>query len=60
MDILIKSFDRPYYLDRCLKSIEMFVQGDYSIKILDDGTPPAYLEKILLKYPLVQIERSVL
>ena len=39
MDILIKSFNRPFYLDRCLNSIHSFVSGDYRVSILDDGTP---------------------
>ncbi len=58
VDILIKSFNRPYYLDRCLRSIERFVTGSYSIKVLDDGTPAVYLEKIKDKYPDIQIEKS--
>ena len=37
MDIFIKSFNRPFYLDRCLQSIENFVEGNYEVKILDDG-----------------------
>jgi hypothetical protein len=60
MDILIKSFNRPYYLERCLKSIFMYVKGDYNIIILDDGTPPEYLDQILANYPQVRIARSVL
>ncbi|MDO4763873.1 MAG: glycosyltransferase family 25 protein [Flavobacteriaceae bacterium] len=58
IDILIKSFNRPYYLDRCLKSIETFVVGNYKISILDDGTPAKYLDKIQEKHPLVRILKS--
>lgn len=58
IDILIKSFNRPYYLDRCLYSIHKLVSGDYKITILDDGTPERYLEKIKEKYPLVNIIKS--
>jgi len=58
MDILIKSFNRPFYLDRCLTSIYRFVSGDFKIKILDDGTPKKYLEKIEEKYPEVEILMS--
>lgn len=57
-DILIKSFNRPYYLDRCLKSIEKMVSGNVKIKILDDGTPPKYLEKIQAKYPHANLIKS--
>ena len=56
--ILIKSFNRPFYLDRCLASIYRFVKGNYAIRILDDGTPEKYLNKIKSKYPEVDIQRS--
>lgn len=59
MDILIKSFNRPYYLDRCIQSIySNVVDSAFSIKVLDDGTPSDYLEKIQQKYPEVQIFKS--
>lgn len=56
--ILIKSFNRAFYLDRCLKSIFSFVQGEFLIKVLDDGTPEKYLQKIREKYPEVEILKS--
>lgn len=56
--ILIKSFNRPFYLDRCLASIHEFVKGNYEVKILDDGTPEKYLNKIKSKYPEVDIQLS--
>ncbi|MDQ0476580.1 glycosyltransferase family 2 protein [Chryseobacterium sp. MDT2-18] len=56
--ILIKSFNRPFYLDRCLASIHRFVKGNYKVNILDDGTPEKYLNKIKEKYPEVNIQRS--
>lgn len=56
--ILIKSFNRPYYLDRCLSSIYQFVEGDYKITVLDDGTPKKYLDKIRFKFPEVEIKLS--
>ncbi len=56
MDILIKSFNRPYYLDRCIKSIQLFVDyTSFNIIILDDGTPELYLEKLKQKYPFITI-----
>ncbi|MGC4040135.1 MAG: hypothetical protein QM710_04915 [Flavobacterium sp.] len=59
MDILIKSYNRPYYLDRCLFSINRHVtMGNGKIMILDDGTPQIYLDKILKKYPDVIIRKS--
>ena len=59
MDILIKSFNRPYYLDKCIQSILKFVT-DSSLKIiiLDDGTPEIYLKKISDKYPMITILKS--
>lgn len=56
--IFIKSFNRPYYLDRSIASIYKFVSGDFKIKVLDDGTPKMYLDKIRSKYPKVEIHLS--
>ena len=59
MDILIKSFNRPYYLDRCIQSIYLNVSDtDFTIKVLDDGTPLKYLEKLQLKFPKIKIFKS--
>ncbi|OON65921.1 hypothetical protein [Hymenobacter sp. CRA2] len=58
--ILVKSFNRPYYLDRCLRSIYEHVSGHYQVVVLDDGTPPQYLARIEQQYPQVQIQRSEL
>ena len=59
-DILIKSFNRPYYLDRCIKSIYTYLKGDFQIKVLDDGTPDKILELIQKKYPEITILSSPL
>jgi len=59
VDIIIKSYNRPYYLDRCLLSIKKYVVNtDYNIVILDDGTPQQYLDKITNKYSEVSIRKS--
>ena len=59
MDIIIKSFNRPYYLDRCLQSIyKNMVDADFTIKILDDGTPEKYLKRLAEQYPAIQIYKS--
>lgn len=59
MDILIKSFNRPYYLDRCLQSIYLNCIGSYfMIKVLDDGTPEKYLKKIKDKFPEIIVYKS--
>lgn len=56
--IIIKSFNRPHYLDRCLHSIYHHVKGNYEIVVVDDGTPSKYLEKIQNKYPEILIKKS--
>lgn len=56
--ILIKSFNRPFYLDRCLESIFLNVEGNFSVSILDDGTQKKYLDRIIEKYPNVNIRLS--
>ena len=59
MDILIKSFNRAYYLDRCLHSIFLYLEAfEGRIYILDDGTPSLYLEEIKTKYPSVILLKS--
>ncbi|MDY3402521.1 glycosyltransferase family 2 protein [Riemerella anatipestifer] len=58
INIYIKSFNRAYYLDRCLASIARNVKGTYSITVLDDGTLPKYLDKIKEKYPQINIKTS--
>lgn len=59
MDIFIKTFNRPYYLDRCLASIQFFAKGKVkSVIVMDDGTQEKYLKKIQDKYSYVKIFRS--
>lgn len=59
MDILIKSFNRPYYLDRCLFSIQKHTRNSFNrTVVLDDGTPQQYLDKIQEKYPQIEITKS--
>ena len=58
MDIVVKSFYRPYYLERCLRSIHLNIEGDYTITILDDCTPDSYLTRIKELFPEVVILKS--
>lgn len=58
ISILIKSFNRPFYLDRSLNSMFRFVEGDFLVKVLDDGTPEKYLNKIQKQYPEIEILKS--
>lgn len=52
-DILIKSFNRAFYLDRCIESIFKNVENYNDIIVLDDGTPEKYIQKLKNKYPKV-------
>lgn len=56
--ILIKSFNRPYYLDRCLLSIKRLVNGWSEIRVLDDGTPAPLLDEIRRRHPEVDVVKS--
>lgn len=58
MDILIKSLNRSFYLDRCLLSIYKFTKGVENITVVDDGTPKKYLDKIKTNFPNVKIITS--
>lgn len=58
LNIYIKSYNRVFYLDRCIRSILQNVDGSYSITILDDGTPSKYLQKIQKLHPGVKIVYS--
>lgn len=58
MDILIKSFNRPWYLERCIRSIYRYVSGDFQIVVLDDGTPPVYLDRIQILFPDIKLRLS--
>ena len=59
ISIIIKSFNRPYYLDRCITSIYRNVKGNFIIKVVDDGTPEQYLQKLKDKFPLVDFKTSL-
>lgn len=58
MDVVIKSFNRPYFLDKCIFSIVTYMKNYHEIIVLDDGTPPTYLEKLQVKYPFIKIIKS--
>src|SRR4051812_45272248 len=58
MNLYIKSFNRPFYLERCLLTIQAFVGKNCKITVLDDGTPARYLKKISSRFPEVCIVQS--
>ena len=58
MDVFIKSFNRPYYLERCIRSIQEYLKGEITITVLDDGTPQRYLDKMRSRIPSIKILKS--
>jgi len=57
--IFIKSYNRPYYLERCLLSLEKHIlDTNYQITIIDDGTPAIFLEEIKQRYPKVKLLKT--
>lgn len=58
MQIFVKAFSRPFYLDRCLSSIRANVDGHSGVVVLDDGLPPPALERLRQCYPEVSFQRA--
>ena len=58
MNIYIKSFNRPFYLDRCIQSIMLNVKDFRRIIVLDDGTQSQYLHKLKALHPNVEFRSS--
>ncbi|MGD9920016.1 MAG: hypothetical protein AB7V13_01050 [Pseudorhodoplanes sp.] len=58
INIYIKSFNRPFYLDRCIRSVKFNVTGYRKIIVLDDGTLAAHLDRIRQLHPDVEIRCS--
>lgn len=58
INIYIKSFNRPFYLDRCIRSVKFNVTGHSKIIVLDDGTPSTFIERIRQLHPDVEIRSS--
>lgn len=57
-NVYIKSFARPFYLDRCIRSIRFNLRGHDRIVVLDDGTERAHLDRIRDLHPDVEIRCS--
>ncbi|HEY7821953.1 MAG TPA: glycosyltransferase family 2 protein, partial [Acidimicrobiia bacterium] len=57
-NVYIKSFARPFYLDRCIRSIRFNLRGHDRIVVLDDGTERAHLDRIRDLHPDVEIRSS--
>jgi glycosyltransferase involved in cell wall biosynthesis len=54
MNIYIKTFNRPFYLERCIKSVLFNVSNYDDIIIIDDGTQAEYKEKIIQLFPQIK------
>lgn len=57
-NIYIKSFNRPFYLDRCIRSVKFNIKGYERIIVLDDGTLSVYLDRLATLHPDVEFRRS--
>ena len=55
MNIYIKTFNRPFYLNRCIRTIKFNVNNYDAIIVLDDGTLTKYKQKIKHLHPDVTI-----
>jgi hypothetical protein len=58
MNVYIKSFNRPFYLDRCVRSIKFNVKGADKIIVLDDGTLSSYQRRLAAMHPDIEIRSS--
>lgn len=58
INVYIKTFNRPFYLDRCIRSVKRMVSNYGSIIALDDGTLTVYKARIAELHPDVSIISS--
>lgn len=58
MIVYVKSFNRPFYLDRCLQSVKALARGVERVVVLDDGTEEVFLEHLRRQHPDVEFRRS--
>lgn len=58
LNVYIKSFNRPFYLDRCIRSVNFLVAGVSKVIVLDDGTLSRYMKKIVAMHPHVEVRSS--
>jgi hypothetical protein len=57
-NVYIKSFNRPFYLDRCIRSIRFNVRNYQKIIVLDDGTETKYIARLKDLHPEVEFRTS--
>ena len=51
MNIYIKTFNRPFYLDRCIASLKAYAHGRGEIRVMDDGTLRRYQARLKERHP---------
>ncbi len=54
MDVVVKAFSRPFYLDRCLTSIRSFADNCAGVTVLDDGLLPEARRCLEARHPQVR------
>ncbi|CAK0775836.1 hypothetical protein CCP2SC5_60051 [Azospirillaceae bacterium] len=58
LTIYIKSFSRPFLVDRCIRSIKAYAENYGRIVVLDDGTSQKHLETLAVRHPDIEIISS--
>ncbi len=51
MNVYIKAFNRPFYLDRCLTSLARLASGVDATIVLDDGTEERFKSELRARHP---------
>ncbi len=54
MDVVVKAFSRPFYLERCLASIRSFLDNCAGVTVLDDGMLPDARRFLEARFPEVR------
>lgn len=58
VNIYIKAHSRPYYLDRCIRTIKRHVKGYASIVVLNDGMGPELIGRLKTAHPDIDVRNS--
>lgn len=58
INIYIKAHSRPFYLDRCIRTIKRHITGYGSIIVLNDGMGPEAVERLRATHPDIDVRNS--
>jgi hypothetical protein len=58
LTIYVKTLNRAYALDRCLRSVDVAFGPDRPVVALDDGLDPAHVERLAALHPRVRFRRA--